>query len=102
MHASSSPLSALTAYVDKQVLVITQDGRVIVGELKGFDQTTNVILSGSVERVFSADEPVEEVPLGVYIVRGDNITLIGEVDTELDKQVDLATVRAEPISELQH
>ncbi|GAA5930018.1 hypothetical protein JCM3775_004488 [Rhodotorula graminis] len=99
---ASFPMSALTAYVDKQVLVITQDGRVIVGELKGFDQTTNVILSGSVERVFSADEPVEEVPLGVYIVRGDNITLIGEVDTELDKQVDLATVRAEPISELQH
>jgi U6 snRNA-associated Sm-like protein LSm8 len=43
------------------------------GELKGFDQTTNIILSDSVERVFSADEGVEEVPLGVYIVRGDNI-----------------------------
>lgn len=43
------------------------------GELTGFDQTINVILSASVERVYSLDEPVEEVPLGLYIVRGDNI-----------------------------
>ncbi|GJN89310.1 hypothetical protein Rhopal_002290-T1 [Rhodotorula paludigena] len=78
------------------------DGRVIIGELKGFDQTTNVILSGSTERVYSADEGVEEVPLGVYIVRGDNITLIGEFDVEADKQIDLSTVRADPISEVQH
>ncbi|GAA5851205.1 hypothetical protein JCM8547_004166 [Rhodosporidiobolus lusitaniae] len=99
---SAPVVSALTAYVDKQVLVITQDGRVIVGELKGFDQTTNVILSGSVERVFSADEGVEEVPLGVYIVRGDNITLIGEVDKEADEAIDLSTVRVDPIGELTH
>jgi len=89
-------------YVDKQVLVVTQDGRVIVGELKGFDQTTNVVLSGSVERVFSLDEPVEEVPLGLYLIRGDNITLVGEVDTELDKATDIAALRADPIAEVSH
>lgn len=89
-----------------------------------------MILSGSTERVYSADEGVEEVPLGVYIVRGDNIvrsrsvsvpvradsgnegrtltklartqTLIGEFDVEADKQIDLSTVRADPISEVQH
>lgn len=43
------------------------------GELKGFDQTTNVILSHSSERVYSMDEGVEEVELGLYVVRGDNI-----------------------------
>ena len=43
------------------------------GQLKGFDQTTNIILSDSTERVFSADEPVEEVPLGLYLIRGDNM-----------------------------
>ncbi|KAL7008149.1 snRNP Sm protein [Cystobasidiomycetes sp. EMM_F5] len=66
-------MSSLTGYIDKQVLVVTQDGRVIVGELKGFDQTTNIILSGSSERIFSIDEPVEEVPLGIYLIRGDNM-----------------------------
>lgn len=55
------------------MLVITQDGRTIVGELIGFDQTTNVILSNSVERIYSLDEDVEEVDLGLYVVRGDNI-----------------------------
>lgn len=66
-------MSSLTAYIEKVVLVITQDGRTIQGKLEGFDQTTNVILSESVERVYSLDEAVEEVPLGLYIVRGDNI-----------------------------
>ncbi|CAD6578281.1 MAG: hypothetical protein CYPHOPRED_000495 [Cyphobasidiales sp. Tagirdzhanova-0007] len=95
-------MSSLTGYVDKQVLVVTQDGRVIVGQLKGFDQTTNVILAGSTERVFSDDEPVEQVPLGLYIIRGDNITLVGELDTVKDKQTDLSSLRAEPIAEIQH
>lgn len=95
-------MSSLMGYVDKQVLVVTQDGRVIVGELKGFDQTTNVVLSGSVERVFSLDEPVEEVPLGLYLIRGDNVTLVGEVDTELDKATDIAALRADPIAEVSH
>ena len=43
------------------------------GQLEGFDQTINVILSNSVERVYSMDEAVEEAPLGLYVVRGDNI-----------------------------
>ncbi|KAI5476351.1 U6 snRNA-associated Sm-like protein LSm8 [Pseudohyphozyma bogoriensis] len=94
--------SSLQSYVDKKVLVITQDGRTIVGELKGFDQTTNVILSNSLERVFSIDEGVEEVPLGLYIVRGDNITLIGEVDEAVEKTIDLSEVRAHPIQEIVH
>ncbi|GAA5989552.1 hypothetical protein JCM10908_000527 [Rhodotorula pacifica] len=95
-------MSALTAYVDKQVLVVTQDGRVIVGKLMGFDQTTNIILAESVERIFSPDEPVIEEPLGVEIVRGDNITLIGALDEEADKEIDLSTIRAHPLADVTH
>jgi len=84
------------------VLVITQDGRTIVGELKGFDQTTNIILSGAVERVYSLEEGVEEVPMGLYIVRGDNVTLVGELDIEKEKEIDLSDIRAEPVSEVVH
>ena len=53
------------------MLLITQDGRVIVGHLRGSDPQGSVILSGCVERVYSADAPMEEIPLGLYIVRGD-------------------------------
>jgi len=85
-----------------KVLVITQDGRTIVGELRGFDQTTNIILSGAVERVYSMEDGVEEVQMGLYIVRGDNITLVGEVDTEMEQKIDLSEIRAEPMGEVKH
>ncbi|SCZ98553.1 BZ3500_MvSof-1268-A1-R1_Chr3-1g05460 [Microbotryum saponariae] len=94
--------NALTAYVDKRVLVITQDGRTIVGTFAGFDQTTNIILSSSTERIYSLEEGVDEQALGLFVVRGDNITLIGELDEVADKAVDLSTVRAEPIQEIVH
>lgn len=63
-------LCALTA---EQVLMVTQDGRVLVGMLAGCDSGGTVILSSCVERIFSEEAPVEEVPLGVYIVRGDSM-----------------------------
>ena len=63
----------LEGMVDKVVQVLTNDGRNIIGLLKGFDQTTNVILDECRERVFSSDAGVEEVQLGLYILRGDNM-----------------------------
>jgi hypothetical protein len=39
--------------------------------LAGYDQKSNVVLSDSKERVYSLDEGVEEVPLGLYLVKGD-------------------------------
>ena len=41
------------------------------GVLAGFDQKSNVVLSESKERVYSMDEGVEEIPLGLYLVKGD-------------------------------
>ena len=52
----------IEAYVDKVVQILTNDGRNIVGVLKGFDQTTNVILDECHERVYSADAGVEQAP----------------------------------------
>ncbi|GAK64768.1 LSM-domain-containing protein [Moesziomyces antarcticus] len=95
-------MSALQQYVDQRVLVITQDGRVIVGTLRGSDAVGSIILAASVERIFSPDEGVEEVPLGLYILRGDAICLVGLVDVEKDKAIDLATLMAEPIPETRH
>ena len=44
------------------------------GVLKGFDQTTNVVLDKCHERVYHGyHEPAEDVPLGLYIIRGDNL-----------------------------
>ena len=68
-----SVMSGVQSYVNHQVLLLTQDGRVIVGVLEGYDSNGTIVMSSCVERMFSEDAPVEEVPLGVYIVRGDSM-----------------------------
>ncbi len=41
--------------------------------MAGYDQKSNVVLSESKERVYSIDEGVEEIPLGLYLVKGDQM-----------------------------
>lgn len=41
--------------------------------MAGYDQKSNVVLSDSKERVYSPDEGVEEIPLGLYLVKGDQM-----------------------------
>uniref|UniRef100_A0A8C9WIS5 U6 snRNA-associated Sm-like protein LSm8 n=1 Tax=Scleropages formosus TaxID=113540 RepID=A0A8C9WIS5_SCLFO len=84
------------------VAIVTSDGRMIVGTLKGFDQTINLILDESHERVFSSTQGVEQVVLGLYIVRGDNVAVIGEIDDETDSALDLGNIRAEPLNSVVH
>jgi U6 snRNA-associated Sm-like protein LSm8 len=66
--------TSLESYVNQTVSIVTNDGRIIVGMLKGFDQTVNVILENSHERVYSSASGVEQVSLGLYIIRGDNMS----------------------------
>ncbi|XP_023716359.1 U6 snRNA-associated Sm-like protein LSm8 isoform X1 [Cryptotermes secundus] len=67
--------SGLESYVNHTVSIITSDGRNFVGTLKGFDQTINLILDESHERVYSTNQGVEQVVLGLHIIRGDNVSL---------------------------
>jgi small nuclear ribonucleoprotein (snRNP)-like protein len=46
------------------------------GTLKGFDQTVNVILEDCTERTYDPVQGVEQVPLGLYIIRGDNLYVL--------------------------
>lgn len=43
--------------------------------MKGFDQTINLILDDSHERVFSV-QGVEQITLGLHIIRGDNVSVL--------------------------
>lgn len=47
--------------------------RTLKGVMAGYDQKSNVVLSDSKERVYSPDEGVEEIPLGLYLVKGDQM-----------------------------
>jgi U6 snRNA-associated Sm-like protein LSm8 len=79
--------SNLATFVDKLVTIITTDGRLLVGHLRGYDQTTNLILSAAQERTISPDEPCTTEDLGLYILRGDNVALVGETDEEKDQNI---------------
>ncbi|EEC79800.1 hypothetical protein OsI_21233 [Oryza sativa Indica Group] len=135
--ASAGP--GLESLVDQIISVITNDGRNIVGTLRGFDQATNIILDESHERVYSTryvlvncdllpgllsnaligslvqnsaisnkflswclKEGVQQLVLGLYIIRGDNISVVGEVDEELDARLDLSNLRAHPLKPVIH
>uniref|UniRef100_A0A915DVX3 U6 snRNA-associated Sm-like protein LSm8 n=1 Tax=Ditylenchus dipsaci TaxID=166011 RepID=A0A915DVX3_9BILA len=87
----------LDSFMNKMISVITGDGRNIIGTLKGFDQTINLVLEDSHERVYSESAGVAQIPLGLYIVRGDNVAVIGELDENLDKQLDLDKMKAPPL-----
>lgn len=44
--------------------------------MAGFDQKSNVVLSDSKERVYSMEDGVEEIPLGLYLVKGDMMCVL--------------------------
>jgi len=67
--------------------------------LRGSDQHINVILENSFERVYSPTGTAI-VELGLYVVRGDNIAVIGEIDPDVDEKIDFKQVCAEPLPPL--
>lgn len=97
-----SLISGLEDLVDETISVITNDGRNIVGILKGYDQATNLIMDESHERVYSTRTGVEQLVLGLYIIRGDNISVVGELDEDLDSNLDLSQLRAQPLKPVVH
>jgi U6 snRNA-associated Sm-like protein LSm8 len=47
-------------------------------------------------------EPSAEVPLGLYIVRGENVCLVGLVDEALDESINWTEVKGAPIGTTKH
>ena len=94
----------LTFSVEK-VMIITVDGRTLVGTLVSSDQVTNMVLKDTVERIIRpADdpEPSMEQPHGLYMIRGDNVVVAGLVDEEMDASIDWTKVRGEVIGSTKH
>ncbi|GBF94359.1 hypothetical protein Rsub_06981 [Raphidocelis subcapitata] len=94
--------SGLVNMVDSVIAVITNDGRHIVGVLRGYDQATNLVLEDSHERVYSTKSGVDVVALGLYVIRGDNVAMVGEIDEETDASLDLQSIRAAPLKPIMH
>ena len=62
----------------ERMLVQLRDGRKIIGLMRSFDQFANIVLENAVERVI-VDTRFADVPLGLYVIRGENVVLLGEM-----------------------
>jgi U6 snRNA-associated Sm-like protein LSm8 len=77
----------------------------MVGILLSCDGSMNLVLRDAVERIIRpADEGIasEEVPLGLYIIRGDSVAVCGKVDEELDQSIDWNKVHGEVLGGTRH
>lgn len=86
--------------VDKQLMVLLRDGRTFIGYLRSIDNYANLLLSSSFERIHVGNK-YGDIPRGVFIVRGENVVLIGEVDFSLPQKVQMERVEPNVILELQ-
>mmetsp|Transcript_40429 Transcript_40429/g.103531 ORF Transcript_40429/g.103531 Transcript_40429/m.103531 type:complete len:135 (-) Transcript_40429:332-736(-) len=74
-----APGTALAEELDKKLLVQLRDGKKIIGVLRSFDQFANLVLEHAVERIIVGDQ-YGDIPLGLNVVRGENVVLLGEID----------------------
>jgi len=83
MFTTAAQLLDLT---DKKLMVVLRDGRKFVGVLRSWDQFANLVLQDTVERIFS-QQFYADIRSGVQIIRGENVTLLGELDLDQDDNI---------------
>ncbi|KAK1772482.1 hypothetical protein QBC33DRAFT_521394 [Phialemonium atrogriseum] len=87
MFTTAAQLLDLT---DKKLMIALRDGRKLLGILRSWDQFANLVLQSTIERIFvppGPDNPrgmYADIPRGVFLVRGENVLLLGEIDLNKD------------------
>ncbi|XP_078433005.1 sm-like protein LSM1B [Wolffia australiana] len=76
--------TSLATYLDKKLLILLRDGRKLLGIFRSFDQYANIVLQSACERIIVGDLFCD-IPLGLYVIRGENVVLIGELDMEREE-----------------
>eukprot|EP00752_Nemacystus_decipiens_P012679 g11232.t1 len=92
--------ASLFEQLDKRVMVVLRDGRHLVGVMRSYDQFSNIVLEDTHERHFVGDM-FGDIALGLYLVRGDALVLMGELDPALEETPRLKKVSADEIIEAQ-
>ncbi|KAJ5758630.1 hypothetical protein N7520_005786 [Penicillium odoratum] len=90
MFTTAAQLLDLT---DKKLVLVLRDGRKLVGVLRSWDQFANLVLQDTVERIY-AGKVYADVPRGIFLVRGENVLLLGEVDLDREDEVPTSVTKA--------
>ncbi|KAJ1437477.1 LSM1 protein, partial [Ochromonadaceae sp. CCMP2298] len=91
--------ASLVEQIDTKILIVLRDGRNLIGTLRSFDQYVNLILEDTFERVVFQGKYCD-IPLGLFLVRGDNLVLLGELDEELEQSQVLQRVSPAELTDL--
>ena len=92
--------ASLLEELDKKLMVLLRDGRTLIGYLRSVDQFANLVLHQTIERIH-VGQCYGDIPRGVFIVRGENVVLLGEVDPNKADPESLMEVSLEEILEKQ-
>ncbi|KAF9481391.1 Sm-like ribonucleoprotein [Pholiota conissans] len=82
---------SLVDCVDRKMLVILRDGRKLHGVLRSYDQFANLVLEDTVERIYHGNAFAESWH-GLFLIRGENVVLLGEIDLDKEEDVPLKQV----------
>ncbi|KAI8979927.1 hypothetical protein BDB01DRAFT_699131, partial [Pilobolus umbonatus] len=100
MEITSGPFfttsTGLIDSIDKKLMVILRDGRKLIGILRSFDQFANLVLQDTIERIYVGN-CYGDIPRGVFLIRGENVVLLGEIDLDKEEQINLRQVPVEEI-----
>ncbi|XP_072123353.1 U6 snRNA-associated Sm-like protein LSm1 isoform X1 [Mobula birostris] len=88
--------ASLIEDIDKKHLVLLRDGRTLVGFLRSVDQFANLVLHQTLERIH-VGKKYGDIPRGIFIVRGENVVLLGEIDLKKERESPLQQVSIEKI-----
>jgi U6 snRNA-associated Sm-like protein LSm1 len=88
--------ASLLDQIDKKVLVLLRDRRTLIGILRTCDQFNNLVLHNSVERI-TVGNKYGDIQRGVFLIRGDNVVLVGEIDPAKENNPMLEKVEVEEI-----
>ncbi|XP_017468565.1 PREDICTED: U6 snRNA-associated Sm-like protein LSm1 isoform X1 [Rhagoletis zephyria] len=86
--------------VDKKLMVLLRDGRTLIGYLRSVDQFANLVLHRTIERIHVGNE-YGDIPRGVFIIRGENVVLLGEIDREKESNLPLKEISVDEILDAQ-
>ncbi|KAF9205026.1 SM-like, degradation of cytoplasmic mRNAs and positively regulates transcription initiation [Haplosporangium sp. Z 27] len=92
--------TSLVDSVDKKLLVVLRDGRKLIGILRSFDQFANLVLQDTIERIYVGDT-YGDIPRGIFIIRGENVVLLGEIDEDKEDELPLREVPVEEVLQIQ-